>query len=135
MLARSKRRKKMPDRETMCEFPSLAEIQRLLSIGWVLRWCPGLEVFELHRNDKSIEIRPCDIFQMTSGFNTGFYALLDDAHIMVHCLFSGHLKLVENMVIRTADKNTRFFQANFLNQFKILFKEAFWTYKKCSRIC
>lgn len=54
----------MPDRETMCEFPSLAEIQRLLSIGWVLRWCPGLEVFELHRNDKSIELAYSSVVEL-----------------------------------------------------------------------
>ena len=50
----------------MCEFPSLAEIQRLLGIGWVLRWCRELEVFELYnsKNYKSIELAYLSVVEL-----------------------------------------------------------------------
>ena len=54
----------MPDRETMCEYPSLGEIQRLLGIGWVLEWHRGMQVFELRKKDKSIELAYLSVVEL-----------------------------------------------------------------------
>ena len=58
---------------------------------------------------------------MTPGTDTGLKAFPDNRKIMLHSLFSCHLQLVKNVVVRAADKYACLFHANLFYKFKILF--------------
>ena len=62
--------------------------------------------FHTKRNHKSVNIRSCDIFQMTTWADTCLQTFTDDTQIMIHGLTSGHFHFIENMVIGTADQDT-----------------------------
>ena len=57
---------------------------------------------------------------MAAGRNAHLKALLDHAQIVLHGLFSGHVELVEDVVVRTGDQDAGLPEAHGLDQLKVL---------------
>ena len=83
-----------------------------------------LHQLQAKRNNISVNIGPRDILQMASGADSLFQALLDDAQVMLHCLFAGHFQFHENVIIGTADQNTGFLHADLFHQLEVLLARA-----------
>ena len=57
---------------------------------------------------------------MTAGNDARIKGIGNGGQIIFHTLFSGHAHFFENMIVRTADQNTRFLDAQILDQLEIL---------------
>ena len=80
-----------------------------------------LHKLNTERNNKTIYIRTCDILQMAPRAYSCLKTLPDDWQIHIHYLASGHLHLIENMIIRTAYQYTGFLESYILYKLKVLF--------------
>ena len=76
------------------------------------------------RNDEAVEIGTGQILQMATGRNARLKRLLHNAEIMFKRLFSRHVEFFENVIIGTADENTRFFNPDIVHKLEILFLGA-----------
>ena len=77
--------------------------------------------FHTERNYKSVNIGTCDILKMTARTDAGLQTVADHAQVQIHNLPSCHFHFIENMVIRTADKNARLAETQVFDQLKVLF--------------
>lgn len=75
-------------------------------------------------DDKAVKIRPGDILKMAARANSQRQGIFDNAQILIHGLLSRQPHLVKNMVIRAGNENSRLFDAQILDQLKILFAGA-----------
>ena len=64
---------------------------------------------------------PTKILSVSYTHLTSFQTLPDNAQIVFHSLFTGHLHFIKNMIIGTADQNTCFLNSHLPHKFKILF--------------
>ena len=77
--------------------------------------------FHTERNYKSVNIGTCDILKMTARTDAGLQTVADHAQVQIHNLPSCHFHFIENMVVRTADKNARLAKTKVFDQLKVLF--------------
>ena len=71
------------------------------------------------RYDKAVEVRTGNILKMATWTKPGFNCISHYGKVVLHRLFTGHFKLVENMVVGTADQNPRFTDSNVFDQLEI----------------
>ena len=83
-------------------------------------FCPQLHQLKTKWDDKTVNIRTGNIFQMASRCNSCLQTLSYYIQIMLHCLSTCHFHLIENVIIRTADQNTGLADTDFLYQLEIL---------------
>ena len=73
------------------------------------------------RYHKSINVRSGDIFQVAPWTDPDFQAVPDNGKIMPQRLSSCHFQLIENMIIRTAYKNSCLLETDLFDKLKVLF--------------
>ncbi len=71
------------------------------------------------RHDESVEIRPCQVFQMTSRHDARFERITNHRQIMIHRLPARHSQLGENMVVRTAYQNSGLLHADVVHEAEV----------------
>ena len=86
--------------------------------------CRQLHQLLAERHDIPVDIRPRDIFQMTPHADAFLETVPHDGQIMFHRLAPRHPELQENVIIRTAHKNTRLLHADLLHQLEVLLARA-----------
>ena len=75
-------------------------------LDWNLIFIHQLHKLHTERNYKTVNIRSCDILQMTAWTDTCLQTLTDDTQVKIHDLSSCHFHFIENMIIRAAYQNT-----------------------------
>ena len=76
--------------------------------------------FQTKRDNKTVNIRPCNIFQMAPRTHSGFQTFTDDRQIMLHTFFSCHFHFIENVIVRTTYQYASLLHSKLFYQFKIL---------------
>ena len=79
----------------------------------------GLELID-EGDHEAVEIGPGDVLQMAAGDDTGIEGVLDDAQVVVQALLTGHVHLLEDVVVGAADQNAGLLDAKVLDQLEVL---------------
>ena len=93
-------------------------------LNWNLVLIHQLHQFQAERNYKTVYIRSGDVLQVAPWTDAGLQTITDYTQIQIHDLTTRHLHLIENMIIRTADKNSCLTKTNILYQLEILLAGA-----------